>query len=191
MKTFAEFTHSASSWNLSPRDVYNFYYIFSAYSYGKLYDEDKNKAEFILNEIKQKYLKNFKLLLIQQLEKYVSLNRVDDDFSNEELSEDMSFQTIKALMSKTYRSDMQRRNANWNSLADYCESLNKTNSFDKLCFFIDRINNTIHNTGGPILDKLPNGIELLNSFETVHLAQSPKQYAKYVGSEVRKIARWV
>jgi len=191
VKTFIEFIENVSSWTLFPRDVYNFYYIFSAYSYGKLYDEDKNKAEFILNEIKQKYLKNFKLLLVHQLEKYASSGRVDDDFLHDELSNDMDFQKIKTFISKTYRSDMKRKNDNWIALADYCDSLNKTNVFDKICFFIDRINNTVHNTGAAMLDKLPSGLDLIDAFETVHLAQTPRQYAKHTSSEVRKLARWV
>lgn len=177
--------------SLYPKDIYNFYYIFSAHSYGKMYDEDKSRAEFLLNEIKNKYLAVFKDVLTEQLKKYSNQNRTDIDFDQNLINPNMDFRTIHSLMSKTYRSDMSRRNINWESLAEYCMNLNGTDVFDKICFYIDRINNSVHNSGELFFDKLDNANELLKAFDTVHLSATPRDYARFVSSEVRKLARWI
>jgi hypothetical protein len=177
--------------SLYPKDIYNFYYIFSAHSYGKMYDEDKSRAEFLLNEIKNKYLVVFKDVLIQQLKKYSKQNRTDIDFDQKSINPNMDFRTIHSLMSKTYRSDMSRRNINWEMLAEYCMNLSGTGVFDKICFYIDRINNSVHNSGELFFDKLENANDLLKAFDTVHLSATPRDYARFVGSEVRKLARWI
>ena len=165
--------------------------MFSSYSYGKIYDEDKDRAEFILNEIKEKYLIVFKRVLVDQLRKYAKQKRTDIDFNHRLISDDMSFPIIHDLIKKTYRTDMTRRNINWESLAEHCMNLNTTKVFDRICFFIDRINNSVHNTGDLFFDKLEDASDLIKAFDTVHLSETPRQYARFVGSDVRKLARWI
>lgn len=177
--------------SLYPKDIYNFYYIFSAYSYGKIYDEDKSKAEFILNEIKDKYLIVFKQVLINQIEKYIKEKRIDIDFDKSLINSDIDFNTIHSLISKTYRSDMVRRNVNWELISEYTLNLSKTNNFEKICFYIDRINNSVHNSGELFFDKLESADSLLKAFNAVHLSTTPRDYARFVSSEVRKLARWI
>jgi hypothetical protein len=96
------------------------------------------------------------------------------------------------MMARTFRSDMQRRNDVWDQIADHLYNLANTGIINKICFYIDRINNSVHNTKTLVLDKLPNGMGLMQAFDNCHKARNPKQFAQFVSPEVRRLVRhWI
>lgn len=172
--------------NLSPTDIYDFYFLYTGLSYGQINLQDHNLADFYLREIRDNYLQSFGTILYNQLKKYVSRRRVDSSFDASRLNP-RDFGALKELMQLTYRSDMRRRNEVWNSIADYVYKLSQTNNMRDICYIIDRINNAVHNTHELVLDKL--GPAFLQAYDVVHRAKTPKDYIRYVSPEVRKLMK--
>ena len=182
---------------LTATDVYDFYWLCTAISYEQIQDEELRLVHFYLKEIQDLYVVVFTDLLTKQIEKYAERGRIDmvqgqPAFDVKQIQA-APFQQrpalIQHMMAKTFRSDMQRRNDVWNQIADHLYNLANTGVINKICFYIDRINNSVHNTKTLILDKLPNGPQLLQAFDIVHRARTPKQYAQYVSPEVRRLVR--
>jgi len=149
---------------LTPQDIYSFYYC-------EFLPEHEIKSEF-LNDLKNKYITIFTKTVQEQLEKYYQRRRIDSDFDSSWIkSADTS--VLDNAMKKTFRSDMKRRNDNWNFLTEYLNALNKSNTVKNIIFYVDRINNTIHNTGEGMLSKVPNGYELLTAFNVAAEAKLP------------------
>ena len=189
--TFKEFFEAFTEKYLTSTDIYDFYFLTTALSYDQINLEDLSVAEFYLNEIYQVYLQSFKKLLIDQIEKYYKRNRIDADF-NYSLLKSANFETIKNLMNKTFRSDMVRRNDVWNLIAENLLNLSKAGSIKTKCFYMDRLNNCVHNTGDLVLDKFPNGYKLMNAFNVVHNSKNPKEFARFVSPEIRKLMKvWI
>ena len=186
--TFKEFFEAFTEKYLTSTDIYDFYFLTTALSYDQINLEDLSVAEFYLNEIYKVYLQSFKQLLIDQIEKYYKKNRIDADF-NYSLLKSANFETIKSLMNKTFRSDMVRRNDVWNLIAENLLSLSKAGSIKTKCFYIDRLNNCVHNTGDLVLDKFPNGYKLMNAFDVVHNSKTPKEFARFVSPEIRRLMK--
>jgi hypothetical protein len=86
---------------------------------------------------------------------------------------------MEALMNKTYRSDMRRRNTVWNSVAAYTTALEDTVKTAVIFVSINGLNNAIHNTGGKILTdayKVPNARALAEAFSAVASIKSSSQW---------------
>jgi hypothetical protein len=185
---------------LTPTDVYDFYWICTALSYEQLADEDVRIAHFYLKELQDLYVMVFTELLTKQIEKYVQRGRIDmvqgkpafDVIQIRQAPFHQRPALIKSMMAQTYRSDMQRRNEVWDQIADHLYNLANTGAINRICFYIDRINNSVHNTKTLVLDKLSNGPQLLQAFENCHRARNPRQFARFVSPEVRRLVRhWI
>lgn len=187
MKTFSKYVNLREAIaTLSPTDIYDFYWICSALSYNQIDDSNTRTAHFYLRELQELYVRVFTDLLTKQIEKYAQRGRVDPNFK---ISLSRHPESIRRMMAQTFRSDMTRRNDVWNMIADYLVGLSSTNNVDRICYYIDRINNSVHNTKTLVLDKLPQGHQLLQALDTTHNSKNPKDYAQFVGPEVRRLVR--
>ena len=204
MRTFGQFltqkqiqslSESFSNASLAPQHIYDFYYLAAALSYGQIDEDDRFVASYYLQELQHLYLDVFSKLLIEQLAKYQRRGRLDT--INGRLAYDVKelenapnqFDAIKQMMAKTYRSDMTRRNVVWNNIAEYVEALSRQTKPDKITYYIDRINNSIHNTENLVLEKFPNGHELIQAFNVAHLNSSPENYRRFVSPEIRRLVK--
>lgn len=165
---------------LSPKTIYNFYFL---YTYLQTIGTDEYSGylikEFSQN-IKKTYLRVFSNLLKKQLQKYQSRRRVDKDF---EMSDNPTPTELHTLMSKTFRSDMNRRNDRWIDLAKWVVELEKANSPKDIFFAIDRINNTTHNTQENILSKFQNSDSLMSAFDYAHRVTNLNQFKPYISKD--------
>lgn len=168
---------------LTPVDIYDFYYLTYIFQKRKNFSQEES---FVFNqrlmELKTKYLNNFGNLLKSQLKKYKSRGRHDPDFN---VPDNSDFDSLHLNMGKTYRSDMSRRNTNWELITKNVVELNKSSSVKDILFYIDRINESVHNTETGVLEKIhPN---LLQAFDHVHASKDPKDFIRYVSREVRTV----
>jgi hypothetical protein len=187
---------------LTPTDLYDFYWLCSGFSYGQFNgamedSKDEQVARFYLQEIQNLYIKVFTELLAAQIEKYVKRGRIDmaqgkpafDIMQLRNAPFHKKPSLIKYMMAQTFRSDMSRRNDRWDMIADYLVGLASTGSTSKICYFIDRINNSVHNTQTLVLDKLPNAAQLMVALDAVHHSGTPKEFASKVSPEVRRLMK--
>lgn len=174
---------------LTPRDVYNFYYMWHT----SLHDPQaietpygKEVVSHFLGQLKAKYVRLFTRILAEQIKKYVSRGRVDADFPKGMNLDQASASELQTLMAKTFRSDMKRRNDLWNLVADYLVKLQYASSMKDTFLYINQLNNAVHHTQGRVLDKLPNYWENLRAaFDTVAQAKSVKAFAPMVDKDIR------
>ena len=174
---------------LTRQDLYNFYYLITLHSMGQITDD---YGKFIINEqfkrLKIKYVELFSHLLYEQIKKYIKRGRVDLEVSIENLEKNKNNPPkLYDLMSKTYRSDMKRRNDVWNFVAEYVMKLASSNNIKDIGFFIDRINNCIHNTQELLFSKFPNAQSLMQAFDQIHKAPSLNAYKSFVSKDIRDI----
>jgi hypothetical protein len=176
--------------SLTPTDIYDFYYLCAGISSEQINLRDHFLAEFYLREIRETYLNVFTELLTRQIEKYVGRGRFDKSFDVRQLRAaplEQKFELIKDMMKRTYRSDMVRRNDVWIDIALHLQNLSKHEDAKNICYYIDRINNSVHNTAELVLDKLPNARGLLQAFDTAHNSRNPGEFRRFVSPEVRKL----
>lgn len=173
---------------LQASDIYNFY----ALSYINSMTTErsvKSQLMFYLRPLKEKWLKVFKKLLYNQIAKYVARGRVDDfvkmEFNKLSL-ETVSANNLERLMKATWRSDMQRRNTNWNRIAEWTSQLETTDKCDDICFLIDRLNNEVHNADENILYKLDNRFELLQALNQASSSRTPMNFLHELSFEIRQ-----
>lgn len=182
---------------LTATDVYDFYWLYSAFSYDQINIQDYNVAEFYLKELRDIYLQAFTELLTKQIEKYVSRGRIDmvqgkpafDIATVRAAPFQQRPMMLRKMMAQTYRSDMTRRNDVWDMIAEYLQGLSHAENAKQITWYIDRINNSVHNTGTAVLDKFKGGMDLLRAFDTVHRAKVPRDYARFVSPEVRRLVK--
>jgi len=163
-------------------DIYSFYYLWYvattqpsvvATPYGK------EVMKTFLLALRDKYVRLFKRLLIKQISKYISRGRVDPDFPVKNVSdlESKSSSELQKLMAKTFRSDMTRRNDNWNMVADFVTKLESASSSTDMFLYINQLNNAVHNTQTQVMDKFPNFYsELRPAFDAVDKIKSGNQW---------------
>lgn len=174
---------------LYPKDLYNFYFLATLLGMGSITGD---YAQFItsdfLQSLKKRYLVIFKELLYNQILKYVKRGRVDSDLTMENLdSAKDSGRGLYQLIQKTFRSDMKRRNDVWNFIGEYLAALENSNTVKDIAFYIDRLNNCIHNTHELIFSKFPNAEALLSTFDEIHKARSLDAYKSKVNRDIREI----
>lgn len=151
---------------LSSSDIYNFYFLWNI----SLNRPDLIKTEYgdyiydvYMKNLKHKYIRAFKQILSNQLFKYYQRQRIMPGFDVKLITANNSPSTLEKQMKLTKRSDMKRDNDRWNQLASYVTNLESASSFADMSTYIDKINNTVHNTRTTILDKFANSRELFNA----------------------------
>lgn len=172
---------------LSPRDIYNFYFLWTIQSYHpELLRTDYGKfiKDEYLNNFKAKYMAIFKRLLFEQIKKYVSRGRIDPDFPVDKLTPEASATELQALMQKTFRSDMKRRNDVWNMAAEFLTNLEKAKDKD-IFLWINQLNNAVHNTNTQILGKVSH--DLVHAYDMTDKAHSYKDYQQFVDKDLRQL----
>lgn len=179
----------AVSGNITPSDIYNFYFLFYYNSHEPaLFNTDyaKEMEHEFLTSIKNKYLITFKELLAEQINKYISHKRIDADFPVSSVSGKDSAEKLAMLMAKTYRSDLKRRNDVWNVAAEGVVKLEKTSNPKMLYLPLNSLNMVVHNTQTKILGKLTSGCELLQALDACANVD-PKYYVGRVSKDLRNI----
>lgn len=179
---------------ITPETLYKFYYNYRSFL-DKLIPVPVEEAK----TIRELYLTDFKPIVVNQLKKYVSRGRIDDKFYDYydkkeyyDPIQSMNYDKINNAMNHTYRSDMTRRNDNWNLLTHYLSALESNTDTKRIMFLIDRINNCVHNVRledkyESILAKFPNGRELLRAYDEIAEIDMDTLKAK-AGEEVKKTA---
>ena len=158
---------------ITSRTIFNFYYLWHTVIHQPSLIKTpygKEIMNYYLQQFKVKYVKLFKKLVIDQIIKYIQQGRIDPDFPQNVVQKlgMMSAKELWELMSKTFRSDMKRRNDAWNMCADFLTHLEFATSPKDIFVYINQLNNIIHNSGGKILDKFPNYYsELRKAFDLV------------------------
>lgn len=175
---------------LLPKDIYTFYFLYTSSQTQKTDEYFNFIIKEFISKLKVKYLNIFKPILIDQLEKYLKLNRVTDSFKtgieeNKIILRDSDFLELSQYMQMTYRSDMIRQNDRWNDLAHWLAKLENSKILKDNMFFIDRINNATHNTHESILSKFPNDRELLKAFDDCAKFSSLEQYKPYLDKDYK------
>ncbi len=171
-----------------PRDIYSTYYMFLAMTMQPALMEDtylKSVFDDYTTKIREKYLKCFTAVIYDQLLKYVSRKRVTPDFGKLGRIDQYSLAQMYELMKKTFRSDMQRQNTQWNMLCDFMVKLEAAHDTLSVLKLIDRINNTVHNTQESMVTKLPNGREMLSAFDAAHNAKNFNSLGPMVYGELK------
>lgn len=178
----------------NPTKVYDTYYAIYIIQRG-LADNSLTELAFIIEELKDYYIEKYKIIVCLQLYKYWQRGRVSEEFAtivqkynklSDLLGEDIS--VLLSLMRNTFRSDMTRLNKTWIDLVSHLNDLDKMitaydkKSIESMLLKMDRINNTVHNTKMPMLDKFSNGHQLLEALNDVHSA-SPEQIKRMVGDK--------
>ena len=186
--------------SIRPTDVFTFYYIaYLLQTKGKEVGF-RGFAQFTreLEAITRKYLDTFADVIENQLVKYTQRGRLDKDSEGNPLfdldqiaRQRMPTRTseLARAMNTTYRSDMRRRNDVWNALAGHVENLAKTKKQESLIYYIDRINNQVHNVPETVLNKLENGRELATAFDRAHQAEDPNNYINDVKPSIVSAAK--
>lgn len=174
---------------LSPRDLYNFYYLWTTILEKGTNEYNSHVALKYLNRWKHIYIQIIGEIVYKQIRKYISRGRVDNDVTMEILEKNKTnYSKLNELMHKTYRSDMKRRNDVWNLITEYLEKLDRSNTIKDLFFYIDRLNNCIHNTSELLFSKFDNAQELIQAFEFIHYAKNLREYARFVDKEIRELS---
>lgn len=183
MITFLQYIKEQFSNDLSPNDICDFYYLSYIYQTrgGSIASDESFVFNERLQELKTKYLTNIGNLIKKQLIKYKSKGRHDSDLS---IPSNLDFNLLHINMQKTYRSDMSRRNTKWEFITNSLQQLNKSSSVKDIIFYIDRINNAVHNTDTGLLEKIDP--MLLKVLDTVHNAKTPHDFLHYVSGDVKK-----
>jgi len=173
---------------ISNTDIFNFYFLFTLASYHPesiQTDYGKYIQDVYLKNIKTKYINIFKGLVIRQLKKYYSLQRIDKNFDPSKIQDNASCFTLLELMRKTYRSDMNRHNDSWILICEFLSKLESSSTSKETYLMIDRLNACIHNTGTNILGKV--SFELVDAYAKVHRSKSIKEYEQYVDKDLRQL----
>lgn len=169
---------------ISPRTIYNFYFL---YTYLQTQGTDQFSG-FLIQEfaqnIKKFYLKTFQELLARQVQKYIKRGRTDKGL---QIGNSISPENLLELISKTFRSDMIRRNDRWIDLANWVVKLSHASSVKDIFFAVDRINNTTHNTQEIILSKFENASMLMDVFDKCHQFKSLGEFRPYIDKEYAKL----
>lgn len=176
---------------ISSSDIYNFYFLYyhSQHEPQLLQTQyGKEMERQYLTSIKEKYVATFKELLVEQINKYISKQRVDSDFPVKKVSSKDSAETLAFLMSKTFRTDMKRRNDVWNIAAKATADLEKINNPKSMYLPINALNMAIHNTNTLILGKLATGINLERALDACAKVD-PKYYVGNVSKDLRDILK--
>ena len=185
-------------------NVYNTYYATYILQMG-LADDSLDELLFVVDELKDYYLQKYKTIIVLQLYKYWKRSRISAKFEKmvekyERVSDllEEEFGTLVELMKNTFRSDMSRLNKNWIELAQHLKELEVLKpdrarspkfkeSVENILLKLDRINNTVHNTGEQMLSKFSNGDELLKALDKASRAEPEEIKRKVTDRFLRRL----
>jgi hypothetical protein len=184
--------------SLSPVDIYDFYFLWNIVTRSPSI-ANNDYASHVINQriygLKQKYLSIFKKLLVNQLLKYASRpDRIEPGFDKSKASLNSSFDELDKQMKLTKRSDRAikqgapRENTAWIQIAEFLENLSKASDRKNVFTYIDRINNSIHNTQTTIMDKFINAAEIIKALEVASKATNIHGLEKLTSKDVRDLA---
>lgn len=178
---------------ITPKDIYNFYYLWHiAVNDPSLVQTPfgKETQDYYLKQLKEKYVRLFTKLLTKQIHKYVQRGRIDPDFPKDvDVLNMADTAKLLELMKKTFRSDMTRRNDRWILVAEYTQNLAKSNTAKQMYLWIDRLNNSVHNTQTRVMDKFQNYYTELNkAFDIVFHANSIRELRHLVDKDLRDLS---
>jgi hypothetical protein len=169
---------------LTPRTLYNLYYIATepepTSEYGR-----KITNEYI-DKYKNLYIDVFSNLARQQIEKYIGRGRVDSNVTEKALDKADTPAMLDELMRGTYRSDMRRRNDVWNTVTEHLKNLSGATTKKDKIFYMDRLNNSIHNTQELLFSKFSNYRQLQEAFDSIHNARDTRAYSQRVDKDLRE-----
>ena len=187
-----------SSSNFNVQKIIDFYAISYIFSYtGK----SSQYLKVNLQNIKEYYLNKFHSVIVDQLEKYHKMKRVDPkhqiDF--EQTKERKDYERMLDDMRHTYRSKEHhvrnnipfpsKPNESWNQLVEYLHNLQISNDIKSTLFYVDRINNAIHQTNTSIFDKFNNISDIQNTLEFCANA-TPQQLRTRASTEIKLMEEW-
>lgn len=172
------------------KDIYNFYFLWNVF----LNNASLANTEFGSNicgryaqQFKQKYIRVFKQILVKQLNKYYERKRIVPGFDITKVDVNSAASVLALQMTLTRRSDMKRPNNVWNSIADSLSNLENAVSRSSIFTFIDRLNNSVHNTQTTILDKLPNVRDLVSALDNASRAKNIKYFVPHIDQDLRSL----
>jgi hypothetical protein len=178
---------------ISASNIYDFYFLwYTAVNAPSLVQTPYGNEVMThyLAKWKEKYIRIFRDVIAKQISNYISGRRVDADFpKNVDNLDNLSSMELVNLMKKTYRSDMVRRNDAWNLAGEFLIKLENATTSKDIFVYINQLNNLTHNTGGQILDKMPNYYsEMLAAFEVVSKATNVQLQLKgLVSKDIRDL----
>jgi hypothetical protein len=176
---------------LSQRDIFNFYYLWHTASHSPELVSTafgKEVLNYYLQQMKTKYVRLFKKVLLNQIQKYKARRRVDNDFPMDKPDENSSASELQFLMKKTFRSDMKTRNEKWDMVAAFVSNLTAASSNKDIFLWINQLNNAVHNTNSKVMDKFPNfHTELNRAFDTVAKATNIEALKGMVDKDIRDL----
>ncbi len=177
--------------SLVSKDIFNFYYLWhTATNSPELVSTPYGKEvmNYYLQQLKSKYIRLFKKVLINQIQKYKQRKRVDQDFPMDKPTDSSTAAELATLMNKTFRSDMQRRNDKWDMVAGFVKNLESASATKDIFLWINQLNNAVHNTQTKVMDKFPNFYTELNrAFDTVHKATNVESLRGMVDKDIRDL----
>jgi len=168
---------------LTPKTLYNLYYISTEGDPGNEYGRSLQN-EYI-KKYKDLYLNVFSDLVKNQINKYIRRGRVDPFVTKEALKNAKSASQLDELMRGTYRSDMRRRNDVWNLVTEFLKGLESAQTRDQRLFYMDRLNNAIHNTDELLFSKFSNASDLMAAFNLIANARDVRAYSRNVDRDLR------
>jgi hypothetical protein len=174
---------------ITPTTLYNFYHIATLESQGRLKsDYAQGVVKEYLDIYKRRYVDAFTKMVEEQIAKYIGRRRTDPGITMETLEAAKGDPAaLDGLMQKTFRSDMKRRNDVWNFVTEYLRGLHEAKSTKDIIFFIDRLNNAVHNTNELLFSKFRNAGDLLETFDTIHRARDERAYGRNVDKTLREL----
>lgn len=168
---------------LTPKILYNLYYISTEGDPGNEYGRSLQN-EYV-SKYKNLYLDVFSDLVKNQINKYIGRGRVDPFVTKEALQNAKSASQLDELMRGTYRSDMRRRNDVWNLVTEFLKGLESAQTKDQRLFYMDRLNNAIHNTNELLFSKFSNASRLMEAFNLIANARDVRAYSRNVDKDLR------
>lgn len=176
---------------IRPKDIFNFYFLWHiATDQPHLVQTPYGKEimDHYLRHWKDKYVKLFKQLALIQIRKYIERKRIDPDFPPDQPKDNASAQELLALMKKTFRSDMQRRNEKWIMMLEFVVNLESSSASKDIFLWINQLFNAVHNTQTKIMDKFPNYYsELSKAFNTMDNATNINTLQHLVDKDIRDL----
>lgn len=181
--------HDANT--LKAKDIFNFYYLWHAAVNDPASVNTpfgKEVLNYYLGQFKTKYVNLFSKLMAKQIQKYAERKRHDPDFQMPQNLEGQSPDALLALIKKTFRTDMQRRNDKWEMVGEFVVNLAKASRPKDIFVWINQLNNAVHNTQAKVMDKFPNYYTELNgAFDVLAKSKNIEMLKNFVDKDIRDL----
>jgi len=189
--------------SLQSSDIIDAFVVNELLQSGRLTDEQVSVLNFEMNVLKDKIVRIFTKMMREQVAKYAGRR---DRYVKQTLDWLKTYPTADAaelalmLDTATTRSARHQRatgevrNVKWGEIGYKVAELNMSNDAKRIVStLIDQggLFNLIHNTGGPILGKLPGGGSLMEALNFAAQAREPKMLIPRASSDIREMAQTV